>query len=281
MRRPRRHVDDVRRYYERNTAWFARFGSDVGAASVHRALWPPDVHRLDDALRVSHRLVIDALPPIVGRALCVVDLGCGIGGALADLHAASSARLLGLTLSHAQARRAVRRLPIEVGIVEGSFLAAPFADACADLAYSIEAFAHAPDASAYFAEAARLLRPGARLLLIDDTLARAPSTAQERRLFESFVAGWHVPCVMPLDALISCAAEHGLAHVHTRDLTGWLRLRVLPAQLVAWTLHHTRALWRRDPVAAASAGSIALQSLLACGVVRYRSMMFERQDHSP
>lgn len=292
MRRSSRHVDDVRRYYESNTRWFARFGSDAGAASVHRALWAPGVQRLADALRLSHRLVAEQLRAGRRPAGCVIDLGCGIGGALADLQHATSlseisappALLLGLTLSHAQARRAARRVTehaqATVRVIEGNFLAAPFSDGCVDFAYAIEAFAHAPDADAFFAEAARLLRPGARLMLIDDTLERRPSNVHEARLLDAFVSGWRVPCVSPHDALLAYAARRGLTHLHTQDLSDWLRLRALPVKFAATVLHGVRRLWRLDPVASATAGSIALQSLLACGVVRYRSIVFERTEPS-
>lgn len=290
MRRSSRHVDDVRRYYESNTRWFARFGSDAGAASVHRALWAPGVRRLEDALRLSHRLVAEQLRAR-RPARCVIDLGCGIGGALADLQNAASSEssaspvlLLGLTLSHAQAQRAARRVTnhvhVNARVIEGNFLAAPFSDGCADFAYAIEAFAHAPDADSFFAEAARLLRPGARLMLIDDTLERRPSNVHEAQLLDAFVFGWRVPCVSPHDALLACAARRGLTHLHTQDLSDWLRLRALPVKFAATVLHGTRLLWRLDPVASATAGSIALQSLLACGMVRYRTVVFERTEAS-
>ena len=141
-----RHVDHVRRYYERNTALFARFGSRTSAGSVHRALWPPGVRSLDEALRVSHRLVADEVHRTANVAR-VVDFGCGVGGALSDLrtHVHPGASLVGLTLSRAQAQLAAHKTAGAAHIIEGSYLAAPIAAASCDFVYSIEAFAHASE----------------------------------------------------------------------------------------------------------------------------------------
>ncbi len=274
-----RHVDNVRRYYERNTALFAHFGSRASAGSVHRALWPTGVRSLDEALRFSHRLVADELHKI-STIECVVDLGCGVGGALLDLrpHLPSAAVLFGMTLSRAQALLAAQRTAGAAYIVEGNFLAVPLRSASCDLVYSIEAFAHAPGAGVYLAEAARLLRSGGRLVLLDDTVARASASPVEENLVAVFRIGWGVPSVLPVDALAKSAAQHGLRLQRADDLTSWLRLRALPLQLIAPLLHWTRAWWRCDPVLAATAGSIALQTLLAIGLIRYRCLVFERVE---
>lgn len=273
----KQHVDDVRRYYERNTGLFERFGSRMSVGSVHRALWRPGVRTLDDALRVSHDLVADALPPLL-QAGRVVDLGCGVGGALTDLRRRLPAdvALVGLTLSRVQARRAARRVGSAAHIVESNFLASPFPAACFDFAYSIEAFAHAPSPDAYFSEAARLLRPRGRLALIDDVAARAPASTDEERIIDAFRRGWGVPSVLPFAKLIESAAQHGLLLCSDDDLTPWLRLRALPQRPTASILHHTRSWWSTNPSLAASAGSVALQSALALGLVCYRRMVFER-----
>ena len=271
------HVDHVRRYYERDTALFARFGSRTSAGSVHRALWTPGVRSIDEALRVSHRLVADELHRTSNVAR-VVDFGCGVGGALSDLqpHLHNGALLVGLTLSRAQAQLAAHKTAGSAYIIEGNYLAAPIATASCDFVYSIEAFAHAPDAGAYFSEAARLLRSGGRLVLIDDHVARMTSCASEQSLLEDFRAGWGVPSIASVEALAAAAARHDLHLLRDADLTEWLRVRALPWRIVAVLLRRTRIWWRRDPVLSATVGSIALQALLARGVIRYRCLVFER-----
>lgn len=277
-----RHVDHVRRYYERNTALFARFGSRTSAGSVHRALWPPGVRSLDEALRVSHRLVVDELHRTASVAR-VVDFGCGVGGALSDLrmHVHPGTSLVGLTLSGAQAQLAARKTAGVAHIIEGNYLAAPIATASCDFVYSIEAFAHAPDADAYFSEAARLLRSGGRLVLIDDHVARVPSCVPEQDLLEDFRVGWGVPSIASVETLTAAAVRQDLHLRRDVDLTPWLRVRTLPWRIVAGLLRRTRTWWRRDPVLSATVGSIALQALLARRVIRYRCLVFERATLLP
>ncbi len=82
---------------------------------------------------------------------------------------------VGLTISPLQAqlaRRRSRQLALHGAslFVEADFLASPLALG-ADMVYSVEAFVHAASPQRYFEEAARLLRPGGRLVLVDDFLA--------------------------------------------------------------------------------------------------------------
>ena len=89
----------MRRFYDRNTSLFRRFGE--GRASIHRAVWGPGVVDRDAAFHyVEERLL--GLVADVERPR-VVDLGCGVGGSL--LHLAGRRDDLvgeGLTISGAQ-----------------------------------------------------------------------------------------------------------------------------------------------------------------------------------
>jgi SAM-dependent methyltransferase len=269
-------ASSVRRYYERNTRLFVRFGSSASAASIHRALWAPGVRTSAEALNRAHVLVLEALRAVAQPSGCAsADLGCGVGGALRFLldHAPAPLLAAGLTLSPTQSRLARARAPAAL-IVEADFQHVPLPSGAFDLAYSIEAFAHAPDPDCYFAEAARLLRPGGRLLLIDDTLARAPVTDYELRMWAAYVRGWHVCSVMPPGQTAAIAARHGLRLHETEELTQQLRLRAIPQPLAIALARLTARMLAHDALLASSVGSVALQQLLARGVIAYRRMVF-------
>lgn len=269
-------ASSVRRYYERNTRLFVRFGSSASAASIHRALWAPGVRTSAEALNHAHKLVLDVVRATARPDGCAVaDLGCGVGGALRHLldNAPSPLRAAGLTLSPTQARLARARAP-EALIVEADFQHVPLPSGLFDLAYSIEAFVHAPEPGRYFAEAARLLRLGGRLLLIDDTLARAPRPGYEQRMWSAYVRGWHVPSVQALEQIDAAAARNGLRLQEAESLTPLLRLRDIPRPIATVLAGLTAPLLGRDAVLASSVGSVALQQLLASGVIDYRRMVF-------
>ncbi len=185
--RPPRTTQSIRRYYEQNTRLFFALGSSPAAYSIHRALWMEGIETQDDALNASNRLLLAAAQGInASGCLRLLDLGCGIGGTLFYLleRLPKPALGVGLTISPIQARLAWRRAG-QLGLdrsclfVEADFLAPPLPVGF-DLVYSVEAFVHAVDPQRYLAQAARLLYPGGRLILIDDFLAQSPVPEQQQ-----------------------------------------------------------------------------------------------------
>ncbi len=274
------HTARIRAYYERNTRLFARFGSASGARSIHRALWTPETHTLDAALRTAHQLIAQEHRATDRTTL---DLGCGIGGALAHLQAQlpATARLLGVNISPTQAALARRAVPGAL-IVEADFTQLPFLR-CVDVAFAIEAFAHAASAEDFFAAAARVLAPGGRLCLIDDTLLHEAHDQGSRdqgsldavgvEYARAFRDGWRTPSFLTLGEITAAAQRASLALHRTADLTPMLRLRALPHALALGMLRAARRAMSRHEIAA-SIGSVALQQLYARGDAAYRLMVF-------
>jgi cyclopropane fatty-acyl-phospholipid synthase-like methyltransferase len=263
-------VRAVRRYYERNTQLFARFGSATEAASVHRALWPAHVRTQTEALCESYRLVHEAIAPCLDARSRVIDLGCGVGGALRylDQHAVCG---IGVTLSRAQTRLARHNR-----VIEADFHRLPAASDSFEAAFAIESFVHSPDPARFFAEAARVVRPGGRLVLIDDIRASGPQ--RQPALLRTFVRGWHAASFLTREEMLAHGEHAGwrMCADLERDLTSELRLRSLGPLLDRALSTLMGALGRVSMVAAASAGSMALQGLLASGASVYKRLVFER-----
>jgi ubiquinone/menaquinone biosynthesis C-methylase UbiE len=98
----------------------------------------------------------------------VLDVGCGLGGTLFRLaNAELGLSLTGLDASRAQLRRARAHLPAEVRLVHGDACALPFEDQDFDVIFALECAFHFPSRRRFFAQAARVLRCGGRLLLTD------------------------------------------------------------------------------------------------------------------
>ena len=225
--RPPRTTQSIRRYYEQNTRLFFALGSSPAAYSIHRALWMEGIETQDDALNASNRLLLAAAQGIsASGCLRLLDLGCGIGGTLfyllERLH--KPALGVGLTISPIQARLAWRRsgqlgLDRSCLFVEADFHAPPLL-AGFDLVYSVEAFVHAVDPQRYFAQSARLLHPGGRLILIDDFLAQSPVPEQHQpaRWLEAYRHGWHTPNLCAPARVIDLALNQGLHLIQEIDL---------------------------------------------------------------
>lgn len=105
---------------------------------------------------------LDGLAALPGRRLRVLDAGCGTGGLLANLE--TPAWKAGLEISSQGIRLARTRRG--AALVQGSACALPFADGAFDAVVSIDVLCHSGvEERQAIEEAARVLRPGGRLLV--------------------------------------------------------------------------------------------------------------------
>ncbi|HEU4759710.1 MAG TPA: methyltransferase domain-containing protein, partial [Dehalococcoidia bacterium] len=99
----------------------------------------------------------------------LVDLGCGMAGPALWVARETGARLIGVDLSPAAVAQATARaeglgLSGQARFVVGAFAHTGLPGASADAAMSEDALQYAPDKRAAITEAARILRPGGRLV---------------------------------------------------------------------------------------------------------------------
>jgi SAM-dependent methyltransferase len=153
-----------------------RFAPNIGR---HPGVYQLENEALD---RAGH--VLDALrarAPWAGKT--IVDLGCGTGYWLAR-YARDAARVIGIepdAVVRAAAIRAMAALPAPRGVTEpgaplavrpevlaGSAEHTGLPDACADVVHARFAYFFPPGADAGLAEVLRILRPGGRLLVVDN-----------------------------------------------------------------------------------------------------------------
>jgi tocopherol O-methyltransferase len=245
---PRFDASEIRRYYDRQTGGFVALGQGGALGAIHRAVWGPGVTTREQAFhyvedRVGEMLADIAGVPSVGLRSAfggrdgdaegvepshVVDLGCGVGGSLCYLAARLPIRGTGITLSQLQARLAMDRvralgLAERVTCIEGDYTRLPGDVALADLAFAIESFVHGPSPERFFAECARLVKPGGLLVVCDD-FRRPSDDPRAARAVEQFVRGWHINTLLAADELRALARAAGFEHESTIDLTPWLEL---------------------------------------------------------
>jgi SAM-dependent methyltransferase len=278
----------LRRYYNQATPWFVRLGGIQPTWTIHRAVWAEGAASLPQALNYTNRLVLHAVQHLIERdelrQVRLADLGCGVGGSLFFLarHLKLPYQALGLTISGVQARTAAtqaRRFGLhdQCAFLEADYLNLPLAGPL-DVAFSIEALAHAPDPARYMQQVAQVLRPGARLLLCDDFRVERPLHSYEQRWLAAFQRGWHAPALASPPQLAALAEPYGLTLVSDRDLTPDLRLLRLPTPLAQLLVHGGGRLGFSHPLWQSFVeGGIALQECLRANVVTYRWLEFERQ----
>ena len=110
----------------------------------------------------------EALTALLPPGWTVADLGCGAGTLSAAL-APHVAKVIGVDQSAAMLRTARRRLDgaANVELHRGELEALPLPAACCDAALAVLVLAYVAEVAPVLAEAARILRPGGRLVLVD------------------------------------------------------------------------------------------------------------------
>lgn len=136
---------------------------------IYRQMWGEHVHHgLWESGHETVQQAAEALSDRVGERLgfkagdALVDIGCGYGGT-ARLFAARGAKVTGFSLS-ARQLAAAEPAP-NVALHLRDWLENGLAGEAFDGAYAIESSEHIADKAAFFREAARVLKPGARLVV--------------------------------------------------------------------------------------------------------------------
>lgn len=228
----------IAEYYASATADYGHWSEGL---HMHFGYWRPPLspfvrEPMLDALSelVHERLAL--APEAVGT---VLDLGCGVGSSarrLARTHA--GAKVLGLTVAPTQVEMGeeltrAAGLRDRVELICADYGAIPRGPASAIGAYAIESACYDPErGEGLIREAARVLEPGARLVVADAfrrrALTRGAQTAER-----NMAAGWELPGLHSKDEFVELLELHGFEVCGVEDIS----FRVLPTVLqIPWAV---------------------------------------------
>ncbi len=174
------------------------------------------------AIEAQHRLLVRAAG--IKATHRVLDLGCGIGGPARSLARLTGAHVTGVTISPEQvktARQLTRRQRLEgcCEVVLGDAMKLAYPDASFDVVVTIESACHMPDKAAFYAECARVLRPGGRLAGWDWIFTpRGDVEAERREHAEPICAYFALPALSTLEEIGEHLRAAGLSVVRLEDL---------------------------------------------------------------
>jgi tocopherol O-methyltransferase len=158
----------------------------------------------------------------------VLDAGCGLGGSSFWLAQNLRAHAVGITLSQDQVDRAScislqRGLSSKVGFHRADFTATPFPDASFDVVWAVESLCHAEVKSRFYLEAARVLRPGGRLVIAEFIRTTRRLSQHVERVIREWLDGWAIPDLDTGQEHVDAATAAGLRDVRLRDYTVFTR----------------------------------------------------------
>ncbi len=153
----------------------------------------------------------------------VLDVGCGVGGPMANLARRTGANFVGINLNAYQIDRAkhhTRDLQSQCRFIHGDYMDIPEADDQFDAAINIEATPHAPDKTAVFREIFRVLRPGGEFAGFEWCLTDSydPENAEHVRIKQDVMKGNGLPDIAHTSEISSALVAAGFEVVEARDL---------------------------------------------------------------
>lgn len=190
--------------------------------AVHFGYTDDSTRSHTDALKNMNRVLADRVRIQPGER--VLDAGCGVGGSSLWLATERGAEVVGITLAARQAAMA-RSNALRRGVTDrvqfevADFTATPFPDASFDVVWAVESLCHAPRKAAFYREAARLLRPGGRVVVADFVRAARPLDSTGERLLHEWLDGWAVPDIDTPGEHLEHLASAGFAEPRLDDVT--------------------------------------------------------------
>lgn len=175
----------VRSHYDRLSPFYRAFWGE----HIHHGFWEQD--REDSPVREAQERLITRLVAFadVPRGARVLDVGCGLGGSSLWLARHRGCSVLGITLSPVQAALATEQArkqglteQVSFEVRDANCLALP--PGSFDALWIIECSEHLEDKARFFAECARLLRPGGALALCAWLAADDPAPEQQHLIRE-------------------------------------------------------------------------------------------------
>lgn len=217
--RPDDPTESVAGHYNR----LDRFYRQLWGEHLHHGLWTDPAFSPAEAVRhLVHRVAADAQ---IGRGTRVCDVGCGYGAPARLWASAYGAEVTGFTVSQVQ-RDYAERQSVDGPTPENrlqDFLANDLSDESTDAVVGIESLTHIRAPRAVFREAARLLRPGGRLVLCVWMAAPSPSSWAREWLLDPICEEGRLSGLPTATVLHRWATESGLRVQRLDDVTSQVR----------------------------------------------------------
>jgi tocopherol O-methyltransferase len=216
------HTKAIADYYDETWLDYRLLWLNRDNLAVHFGYTDETTRSHTDALKNMNRVLADRAGVKAGDR--VLDAGCGVGGSSMWLAEERDAEVVGITavasqLAMARHHAGRRGLSDRVRFEQGDYTATAFPDASFDVVWTLEALCHAPSKLPFYREAARLLRPGGRVIVGDFVRAGRPLGEVEERLLHEWLDGWAVPDIDSADEHRAHLAAAGFTDTRLDDVT--------------------------------------------------------------
>lgn len=208
----------------------------AGTHNIHYGYW--ENGQQEELRRKEHRDALERMNAVLANIAqiraedIVFDAGCGMGGSAVWLAKTFACRVTGVALcehhiAHAQDFARKNNVDRLCSFFAKDFLATGFDAASFDLVWALESCCYTPDKRSFLEEAARLLKPGGRLIVADGFLHKTELSEQEQEMLNRWMRGWAVPNVLSGQEFGRYLEESGFEDIGFTEITE----NILPTSL--------------------------------------------------
>lgn len=210
----------IRDYYDYTLPFYKWFWhGDSESYALHYGFWEKGTKNLKEALLNTNKFIADKVNLTSNDT--VLDAGCGIGGSSIWIAINYKAKVVGITLSDKQVKKAKQLAEANnvndlVQFYARDYLNTKFEDNSFDVIWAIESGCHATKKIDFLKEASRLLRKGGRLIVADGFLLRNVKNKGEQKIIDDFTTGFALPNIATVRDF-----ENDMKRVGFKDVTFW------------------------------------------------------------
>ncbi len=226
-------------YYEATREDYEKAWFDPSNYAVHFGFYDERARRHAQALNNTNRVMAEAAG--ITAADRILDAGCGRGGSCFWLAANCRAHATGISPVPGQIRdcrdtAARLELTERTTFLEADYTATPFPDRSFTVVWACESVCHAPEKSAFYREAFRLLQPGGRLIIAEYLRSGRPLNARGERQLARWLENWAIPDLDTPTEHLHHLQEAGFVQSQFRNVTPQVRvsLRNLSKKSAQW-----------------------------------------------
>lgn len=211
---------DIIRYYEDSLADYRLIWMNDQTLGMHYGYWDSHVQNHQQSLLRLNAVVAEWLK------LCpedfVLDAGCGLGGTSFWIAQHIGCKLIGVSITPDQIKRAQiyaleKGLQNRVSFKLADYTQTNFPDNYFDAVFAIETICHLTDKTPFFQEIRRILKPKGRLVVADFTLLKPLLTQEEKILMYRWLSGWKGSNLWTESQHVSALKKSGFVHIKTLD----------------------------------------------------------------
>lgn len=213
---------NVQSYYE-GTRWDYRWVWGVrNTYALHFGYYDENATHHQAAVANMNKVMADLVQ--IQASESVLDAGCGVGGSSIWLAQNRDCVVTGITPVESQVRDALynaRKQSVgkQTSFVLADYTQAPFEEGSFDVVWALESVCHAKQKLAFYQEAARLLRPGGRLVMADTFRKKRPYSEENEFQLLRWLNCWAIPDLdTPHEHQVHAQAV-GLTDFTFRDIT--------------------------------------------------------------